>query len=489
MTTTGSQHVYASIGLTYKNTFVADILVKWGNGIPFSTAVQSIIEPEMAWNQWKSATKSKKECPYAVWSIFAPKTNGRSLSDVVAHTALVFDLDSGNVAEASLRTALEQLGWESAVYSTWSAKPDNMRWRVVLPLSRPHGTSGWGDFYSAKVKDFTAALASVTGISIKTDTSADQGNRPQILPHELPSADFGIPEKTLADIFAKMREDEHGIPAFAKAIQFGTAGSPLDHESTFILSEGARRSLSPARFAGGRWDKKEDRANGKASQGAVEPTPYVGVASIEGVSTSRLWSAMGFQHISSLCEGLDAVEVLCQKGIRGLSENESRQLTLVSAMWAQYRAGISVQEIMKTSNRICEASTKADYQYLSGQAAKFMAQLRKLEEEAKPYESAIFAALKEGTGNNKVDGEVVFGSSKRLFARILSRCEHLRSEKGGKLSQAQIAIVLGYPKSLKEKHQPGCDAVRAMLGKCERAGLLVISGDNFLRTYRLIQPK
>ena len=484
------QSLPVSIGLGYKNPLykkplVADILVDWGGEVSFLSAVQSIIEPKMVWEKWKHITRNKETAPYAIWSIFATGSKGRSKSDVLAHTALVFDLDSGNIAEAHLRATLQLLGWESAVYSTWSAKPDDLRWRVIVPLSRPHGVSGWEGFYKAKVSNFTSCLASIAGVRIEIDLSAHEGNRPQILPHILPSTDVGIAEENLAAIFTAMEKHVKGAPSFSKPIQFGTAGSPLYHASAFVLSDGARRTLSLDDIENKGKVKAAGKPSGKPSQGAVEPTPYVGVASAEGVSATRLWAANGFDQIIPLWEGLDGAEVLCQKGIR-VQEDESRQLTLVSAMWAQHRAGMSVQEIMKASHHICEASKKSDYKYLTEQAAKFLKQLRKFEEEAKAYETAIFAALKEGTGNNKVDGEVVFGSSKRLFARILSRCAHLRSEKGGKLSQAQIAVVLGYPKSLKEFQQPGCDAVRAMLGKCERAGLLAVSGEKKARTYRLL---
>ena len=485
------QSLPVSIGLGYKNPLykkplVADILVDWGGEVSFLSAVQTIIEPKMAWEKWGHLTRNKKTAPYAVWGIFATGSAGRDGKDLLAKTALAFDIDTGNVSAQSLELALTALGWESAFYTTWKAREGALRWRVVIPLATPHTVDGWDEFYSQKLAEFQTALEIHHGSLVLMDKSAKNVVQPHILPHEIPSMLLeGMTATKLSACLSSMREDEDGVPGLEIAKVFGTRGVALTHGSTFVLSDGARRTLSPARFAGKGKVKAAGKPSGKPSQGAAEPTPYVGVASVEGVSATRLWAANGFSQIFPLWEGLDGAEVLCQKGIR-VQEDESRQLTLVSAMWAQHRAGMSVQEIMKASHRICEASKKSDYKYLAEQAAKFLKQLRKLEEEAKAYETAIFAALKEGTGNNKVDGEVVFGSSKRLFARILSRCAHLRSEKGGKLSQAQIAVVLGYPKSLKENQQPGCDAVRAMLRKCEKAGLLIISGEKMTRTYRLL---
>jgi hypothetical protein len=71
------------------------------------------------------------------WSAATFEGHHRSLARVISVGAAVLDADRGPPAERSeelIRVALAELS--GYAHTTWSSAPDNLRWRIVLPLSR-----------------------------------------------------------------------------------------------------------------------------------------------------------------------------------------------------------------------------------------------------------------------------------------------------------------------------------------------------------------
>jgi hypothetical protein len=122
-------------------------------------------------------------------------------------------------------------------------------------------------------------------------------------------------------------------------------------------------------------------------------------------------------------------------------------------------------------------SKNTDQKHLTDAAQAYLSkELIPLEKEAKVMEAAVFAAISDKSSK-------LSDATRKHFARILSRAKHCYEPKGGSLSQEQIAECLGLPSS---SGSSGVKAIRAMLGDCERAGLLITAGEHQHGKYRLI---
>ena len=482
MTIDRKQVVYASIGLNLRLPAVADTSFHYGGDISFAQAITEEVTAEKAWTRWGHLTRGKNTAPHAIWSIFASHTDGRRSENVIARTALAFDIDEGNVSADSLRDALSDLGWESAFYTTWSAKEGELRWRVVIPLATPHGLEGWDDFYSVKLTEFQTALEAHHGSRVPLDLSARLPAQPQILPHSIPSMFLpGMTEKKLAQVIDAIHSDaEHGPPGFDTAQVFGTRGNALSHSSSFALAAGARRTISPATFA----ERAKAGARGSRAGKAlsVEVTAYRGnCASSAAKKVVDGWTEQGKKYVPTLCGGLDAVAYLVEHGINVPKGN--RHNLINNAMWALHRAGFTTEEILRQVDLIIPLSKKVDQTYLTKQATDFEKDLLAAEKDALPIERAVFEAL----GRGKFEHTAITKEMKRQFSRILSRAKHLRRPQGGQLSQEQIAECLGFAGKVRDFF--GVKLVRFFLGQCERAGLLIASGEGQKRTYHLVNPQ
>jgi len=473
-------HVYFSIGLNLKTNDVADTSLRWGGEERFHQALTRELTAEKCWEKWGHLTRNKKTAPYAVWSIFAAGSEGRFKDDVLARTAVAFDIDTGNVSAQSLELALTALGWESAFYTTWKARKGAMRWRVVIPLATPHTVAGWNEFYKQKLTEFQTALEVHHGSSVPLDLSAQLPAQAQILPHEIPSMFLvGMTTKKLSACLSSMEKHEDSLPGFEVAKVFGTRGVALTHGSTFVLSDGARRTLSPARFAVKTEGRAERKSAHKAPAALTETVVYAGNAESEvAKSVAEGWATRGFMKTPELAHGIDGALYLAENGIH--TEQGLRRSTIVGALWNLHRAGWLANDIMKLADRIIAKSKKVDQAYLTKEAGKFLEKdLIPFEKSAAKMEAAILKALSRG----EVSGKHVSTDTRRLFARILSRAKHCYEPGGGALSQEQIAECTGLGKSW---NALGMKVVRAFFGDCERAGLLIASGEKMRRTYRLI---
>lgn len=474
-----NQVVYAAIGLNLETTFMADTSFRWGGEDRFYHAITREVSAQKCWEKWGHLTRNKKKAPYAVWCIFAPGTEGRSKGSALARTALTFDIDTVHVSGQSLELALRGLGWESAFYTTWKSREDALRWRVVIPLATPHTVEGWDDFYSQKLTEFQKALEVHHGSLVAMDPTARTFVQAHILPHEIPSMFFnGMTDEKLRKLMLAMEKHEDSLPGLPFASVYGTRGVALTHSSTFTLSDGARRTLSPANFA-----RKDKAARGERRAPIIlaDAVVYAGDCSTkEAKETVEEWLIKGIDHAPKLTDAVDGALYLCEHGINALKGN--RRNTLIAALWNLHRAGWMHKDIMKVADQIVASSRKPDQEYLAKEAGKYLEKdLIPLEKKTAKMETAIFAAL----GRSKIENKSVGAEPRRAFARILSRAKHCYEPEGGKLCQEQIANCIGIGKSW---GFTGYKVVRAFLGNCERAGLLVVTGDKQLRRYRLIDP-
>jgi hypothetical protein len=483
----------------------ADVVIRWGGQRSFADAIkdwakEGVNGHEFAFSKWGHVTDSKLTSPWALWRILKPtKDKGGNTTSllaettVVAATALPIDIDGGNVSAQSLELALRDLGWESVFYTTWQAREDGLRWRIIVPLSTPHTIEGWTEFYTQKASEFQKALEVHHGSLVTLDIGAGDQKKVQILPHRIPSFPL-MPKKKVTAALAKMEKDQWGIPQFAEALVYGTRGAALSHDSTYDVMEKGRRTLS---VAAAMTASAAPEAVGADEVGSESPSPakvrrkapivpqediYVGKAGSEslGFNTAGNWQkeGLGYRKVS-LCAGLDGAEHFVEHGIH--AEEKKRHGALCASMWALHRAGVDHNEIGKKVDSMISKSRKADRDYLAKEAGKYLTQIIGMEKDAAKMETAIFAAL----GRGKVENEHIGTAPKRLFARILSRAKHCYAPGGGQLCQSQLAQCMGLPHEFKSM---GVRIVRALLGNCERAGLLIATGEQRARMYRLIQP-
>jgi hypothetical protein len=344
----------------------------------------------------------------------------------------------------------------------------------------------------------------------------------QILPHRVATKsdkDKWFPEEDVKVVDAaikEMKRSKYGVAGFPEALIYSNRGSALSHASTYDVMKLGKRTLSVARFGSivgtdegptlepepptepakprsARASKAEAPSPSPEPAPSVEATQpatkrvrkqvdasYEGKADSEfGGMTALTWQTKGMSHRPTLCKGLDGAEYFAEYGIH--AEQGKRHEALVVSMWCLHRAGVCHTEIGKKVDRMISKSKKADQEYLTKEAGKYIQQIITLEKEAAKMEVAINAAQ----GRGKVDGDATGPTLKRLFARILSRSKHCYEPTGGALCQEQIAQCMGLPHGWKSA---GVRIVRAMLGNCERAGLLVATGEKKERRYRLISP-
>lgn len=78
----------------------------------------------------------KKACPLIVPFVAGGKR--RVDAERALFGNIVVDHDAGNLSRAGVISLYTQLGVERLLaFTTWSSTPDNMRWKVVVPLSSP----------------------------------------------------------------------------------------------------------------------------------------------------------------------------------------------------------------------------------------------------------------------------------------------------------------------------------------------------------------
>lgn len=211
-------------------------------------------------------------------------------------------------------------------------------------------------------------------------------------------------------------------------------------------------------------------------------TPYKGdPESWHGSRVGSAWARGGGADslTTTLCGEIDGAEYLVAK--YGFYSSGSKEPVHV-AMRGLYRTGMTHAEIKKKVAQIIAKSPKEFRKGLTSAASAYLPKIIAKEDEAKKMEDAIFKAL----GKNKIENIDI--EPKRLFARIVSRAKHCYREEGGALSVGQIAERLGFRRS-KSPKSLGMQVVLSFFGDCERAGLLVVSGQEEPRTYRLIQPE
>ena len=164
--------------------------------------------------------------------------------------ALVGDIDQGNHSLSAIRDAIAGVagGCAWTIYSTASAKPDDKRWRIIVPLAEPAPYEVWHDAQLALI-DLMA------GEFIDMDSCATRPGQISFLPNvpnEARGSD-GEPlffERTCSDTAAPGLSLAHGPVAQAMtAIRKKRALDEAERER--IRAEAARRKASRLANSGG----------------------------------------------------------------------------------------------------------------------------------------------------------------------------------------------------------------------------------------------
>ena len=111
--------------------------------------VKSVIPKPLAtsWEQLSTllmvSKENKQKDRRALWSpvIYTPGTT-RGNANVAAVTCLVVDMDSEAFDHARLN------GLEYHAYTTWSHRPNDPHWHLVLPLSKPVAAAQWAHVWT-----------------------------------------------------------------------------------------------------------------------------------------------------------------------------------------------------------------------------------------------------------------------------------------------------------------------------------------------------
>ncbi|WP_070969905.1 DUF3987 domain-containing protein [Vibrio sonorensis] len=88
--------------------------------------------------------QAKAHCPWFLPSDIGTSKRKNDLESHSNYTMLVADIDDGNSEINAIEGDLELNGIDSyLIYSTMSSKPDDKRWRVVVPISQPVDLDHW----------------------------------------------------------------------------------------------------------------------------------------------------------------------------------------------------------------------------------------------------------------------------------------------------------------------------------------------------------
>jgi len=106
------------------------------------------IEREITWPDVVAMTKNpttypnKRSCPLLVLGTFGEVRTGanclRSAVNLLTVTGIDCDYDGGSMPIVDAADALNLFGIRAVLYTSASHTPDRPRWRILLPLSRPH---------------------------------------------------------------------------------------------------------------------------------------------------------------------------------------------------------------------------------------------------------------------------------------------------------------------------------------------------------------
>jgi hypothetical protein len=172
----------------------------------FSPSLYQTVGPEipMPWGYFSERVEHAREAPskegLARWAPVEFRDAKRCLANVIRAHAVVLDVDDGSVLD-TIVAALE--GLFVIAHSTFSATPEQMRMRVVVPLDEPVDAEGYD-----RVWRWLALRLEVAGA--QPDYGARDASRAWAVPARPPSGFYVA--NTIDGAFANVREAFAAIP-------------------------------------------------------------------------------------------------------------------------------------------------------------------------------------------------------------------------------------------------------------------------------------
>ncbi len=148
---------------------------------------------ERSWPQISTALRAHKEnARKEDAQLFSPAQfvagGSRNKSDVALVGLCVFDIDCGSDLRAAA-DALEKMGYPVVLYTTHSHSPDEIRYRLVFPLTRPVRGIDWPAFHAAATNMVETTFRRF-GVELVVDQKCKDAGRAYFFPSHAPGADF-----------------------------------------------------------------------------------------------------------------------------------------------------------------------------------------------------------------------------------------------------------------------------------------------------------
>lgn len=248
-------------------------------------------------------TGDKLDLPGWIPARFLPGETRRRAAGVESVSALVLDLDAGDVGPEgeAARLAAGSMGWAALFHTSWSHTPEKPKGRLVLPLDKPCPVDRWGETWKA-----AASWAKHEGLTV--DPAAKDPCRLYFLPAVRPGN---------AGAFRAWADPGQGLASWRWLVS--RYGPPVEarREFTPVLTTGQRgldgqdKTARRQRFAVGvvRTRAKEIASMGQGSRNNALFRAAAAVGQLAAAGVLDLRPAVEEIRRAGLAAGLDEREV------------------------------------------------------------------------------------------------------------------------------------------------------------------------------------
>lgn len=408
-------------------------------------------------------TRGRASNPGSGFDAVMPRPQVRCMDSV---TAILIDLDRGDVTGGTIEEALTSLGLAGTYWSTWSSTVVGPRWRITIPLANPYVPRDHRQVWSRVAVAVRGQLRlSTLDDTIDVDWSGRSASQPSILPCR------------------PVAGTESAAASAAKYPWGCVVPNPVHVDGHPVVPSDATAADGAAHYANAlryvaRSGRGGDRrsAAARARQGVAGRSP-AWTPSADGpgaASTVAAWRT-DERYASSLPDGLDACERVRRDGL-GAAKG-GRGAVLRAGCFHLHRCGWTHREIQDWAMDVVERTPGQPGNLVDD----LMAQVRYFERrQSDPATVAWTRAALGAISSTQDRGRGAMpahhtGTADR-FVRILAHADHIRCPAGapagasgaGQLSFAQLALVLGMPAVAGHSH-PAIIAWRQVLIE---AGLL-----------------
>lgn len=416
-------------------------------------------------------TRGRASNPGSGFDAVMPRPQVRCMESV---TAILIDLDRGDLTGGTIEEALTALGLAGTYWSTWSSTVVSPRWRIAIPLSHPYVVRDHRQVWTRVAVAVRGQLRLLTlDDTVDVDWSGRSASQPSILPCR-PVA--GTESAAASDV-----KYPWGCVVPNPVHVDGHPVVPSDATA----ADGAAHYANALRYVA-RSGRGGDRRSAAVRAQAMPPAWTPSADGPGAASTVAAWRT-DERHAPSLTDGLDACERVQRDGL-GASKG-GRGAVLRAGCFHLHRCGRTHREIQEWAMAVVERTPGQPGNLVDD----LMAQVRYFERRQSDPATVAWVraardALSSTTGDRVAAGRrgsmpAHHAAAADRFVRILAHADHLRSSGAGQLSFAQLALVLGMPAVAGHSH-PAVVAWRQVLIE---AGLLHRDGVRRDTRYRRIE--